>query len=94
LALLHNHYVVQSRNKAKRFYQVVYTGKNQGAASGNFVSNYMNGGPVLIHGARFRIYVKRAGKQDFWIQVQTPMGLPLAAHGARQVLKSIQPTLK
>lgn len=93
LALLHNHYVIQSRNKAKHIYQVVYTGKNQGAASGNFLSNYVSGGPVLIHGVRFRIYVQQVGKQDFWIQVQTPMGLPLAAHGARQVLKSIKPNL-
>lgn len=95
LALLHSHYVIQSSNQAKSIYQVVYTGKNQGAVSGNFLSNFTSGGggPVLIHGVRFRIYVQRVGKQDVWIKVQTPMGLPVAAHGARQVLKSIQPNL-
>ncbi|WP_065089298.1 outer membrane protein assembly factor BamC [Acidihalobacter prosperus] len=92
LALLHSDFVIESKDSAKGTYEVVYNGKSQGGG-GNFVSNLFDGGPVLIKGVRFRIYVQQVDKHDIWVHAQNPMGLPMPAHGARGVLKAIEPKL-
>lgn len=91
VALLHSNYLIDSHDRAKGAYQVTYVGKSQ-SGSGGFMSNMFDGGPVLFHGVRFRIYVQQVGKQ-VWVHAQNPMGLPMPAHGARSVLESFQPAL-
>lgn len=92
LALLHSDFVIEAQDRAKGTYQVLYNGKSQ-SGGGSFASNLFDGGPVLIKGVRFQIYVQQVNKHDIWVHAQNPMGLPMPAHGARAVLQSIEPKL-
>lgn len=88
LALLHSQFIINAQDPAKGTYQVTYVGKSQNGG-GTFINNLFDGGPVLLKGVHFRIYVQPVGTHEIWVHVQNPMGLPLPASGARAVLKVI-----